>query len=282
MDEFDALKSESPAKHHPEDDSESTSEPDSDSETVRLNRAEEEEEKSQSSRGRSIPGTSDRDMMFKHASHLSGSFQTGVKGVLSDAISYESALRKEKLQKSTNAIHTGYSQSSRPRGTSSPPRVRDRNSDGESGEEDFVKTWRKNRMQELRTGQSNTRRRSPSKRKYGRVEVVDAVGYLDAVERVSSETIVVVTIYNDKSEESRFVEDCLNTLARRYATTRFVKLHHNEAEMDVAVVPAVLAYKGGELFANIMRIVDEIPSGRSLSTDSLELVLRRANVLHKD
>ena len=71
------------------------------------------------------------------------------------------------------------------------------------------------------------------------------------------------------------MEDCLNTLARRYATTRFVKLHHNEAEMDVAVVPAVLAYKGGELFANIMRIVDEIPSGRSLSTDSLELVLRR-------
>lgn len=61
-----------------------------------------------------------------------------------------------------------------------------------------MKTWRKNRMQELKTGQSNTRRRSPSKRKYGRVEVVDAVGYLDAVERVSSETIVVVTIYNDK------------------------------------------------------------------------------------
>jgi len=125
-------------------------------------------------------------------------FHKGVKGVLSDAISYESALRKEKLQKSTNTIHTGYSQSSRPRGTSSPPRARDRNSDGESGEDDFVKTWRKNRMQELKTGQSNTRRRSPSKRKYGRVEVVDAVGYLDAVERVSSETIVVVTIYNDK------------------------------------------------------------------------------------
>lgn len=45
--------------------------------------------------------------------------------------------------------------------------------------------------------------------------------------------------------------------------------------MDPAVVPAVLAYKGGELFANIMKIVDEIPPGRSLSTDSLELVLRR-------
>jgi hypothetical protein len=54
-----------------------------------------------------------------------------------------------------------------------------------------------------------------------------------------------------------------------------VKLHHLEAEMEAPVVPAVLAYKGGELFANIMRIVDEIPPGRNLSTDSLELVLRR-------
>lgn len=54
-----------------------------------------------------------------------------------------------------------------------------------------------------------------------------------------------------------------------------MKLHHIEAEMEASVVPAVLAYKGGELFANIIRIVDEIPPGRNLSTDSLELVLRR-------
>lgn len=45
--------------------------------------------------------------------------------------------------------------------------------------------------------------------------------------------------------------------------------------MEASVVPAVLAYKAGELFANIIRIVDEIPPGRNLSTDSLELVLRK-------
>ena len=72
------------------------------------------------------------------------------------------------------------------------------NSDPESGdEEDFVRTWRKNRMAELRNNTSTTRRKSPSKRKYGRVEVVDAGGYLDAVEKISPETIVVVTIYSD-------------------------------------------------------------------------------------
>jgi len=76
MDEFNALQSEAPEKRHPEDDSESASEPDSDSETVRLNRAEVEGEKCQSGGGRGIPGTGDRDMLFKHSSHLSGSFQT--------------------------------------------------------------------------------------------------------------------------------------------------------------------------------------------------------------
>ena len=52
-------------------------------------------------------------------------------------------------------------------------------------------------------------------------------------------------------------------------------MHHVEAEMDADVMPAVLAYKGGELFQSVMRIVDEIPSGRALSTESLELVLQR-------
>jgi len=51
--------------------------------------------------------------------------------------------------------------------------------------------------------------------------------------------------------------------------------------MEASVVPAVLAYKAGELFANIIRIVDEIPPGRNLSTDSLELVLRRYGLKHR-
>lgn len=68
----------------------------------------------------------------------------------------------------------------------------------------------------------------------------------------------------------------------RYPTTRFVKLHHLEAEMDEEVTPAVLAYKGGELFQTVMRIVDEIPTGRSLSTESLELVLQRQNIIFKE
>ena len=43
-----------------------------------------------------------------------------------------------------------------------------------------------------------TKRRSPSKRKYGGLTAVDAVGYLDAIEKVHADTIVVVLIYDDQ------------------------------------------------------------------------------------
>jgi len=52
--------------------------------------------------------------------------------------------------------------------------------------------------------------------------------------------------------------------------------------MDGEVVPAILAYKSGDLFNSIMRAVDEIPSGRSLSTESLELVLLKQRIIFKD
>lgn len=45
--------------------------------------------------------------------------------------------------------------------------------------------------------------------------------------------------------------------------------------MHAAGVPAILAYKNGELFANLVSVVDEIPDGRDLSTRSLEAVLQQ-------
>lgn len=45
--------------------------------------------------------------------------------------------------------------------------------------------------------------------------------------------------------------------------------------MSPAAVPAILAYKAGDLIANLVSIIDEIPAGRDLSTSSLEFVLKR-------
>jgi hypothetical protein len=71
------------------------------------------------------------------------------------------------------------------------------------------------------------------------------------------------------------VEDSLTTIAQKHYETRFVKLHYIEAEMDIASVPAILAYKAGELFANLVSVIDEIPPNRNLSSSSLELVFKQ-------
>jgi len=54
-----------------------------------------------------------------------------------------------------------------------------------------------------------------------------------------------------------------------------VKLHYEEAEMEVAGVPALLAYRGGDKFAGLVPVVDEIPDDAELSAATLETVLRR-------
>lgn len=71
------------------------------------------------------------------------------------------------------------------------------------------------------------------------------------------------------------VENALSNLARKHDFTRFVKLSYQEAEMDPVGAPAILAYQAGELVANLVSVVDELPTGRDLSVSSLENVLQR-------
>lgn len=125
---------------------------------------------------------------------------TGPKGVIADAQSFERA-RKKSFRRtllsaagldSNSRLFGGNGSSNNSNNitqhsqtSSSPP----------SDEEDeFMRRWRESRMQELQ--ERNQRRPSPSKRVYGRVDTVDAEGYLNAIERVASDTVVVVCIYD--------------------------------------------------------------------------------------
>jgi len=56
---------------------------------------------------------------------------------------------------------------------------------------------------------------------------------------------------------------------------RFVKLHYAEAEIEPAGVPALLAYRGGDKFAGLVPLLDEIPDEEELSGDSLAAALKR-------
>ncbi|KAJ5874278.1 uncharacterized protein N7529_002708 [Penicillium soppii] len=175
---------------------------------------------------------------------------TGPKGVIADAQAFERA-RKKSFRRTLLSHSSG---------------------SDDDDEARFLRKWRASRMHELQN--RNSRRPSPRGRRFGSVETVDAVGYLDAIEKVTSETVVVVCIYDHQSDESAIVEECLVTIASRQPTTRFVKMHQDIAEMDHIKAPALLAYRGGDVFATIVDVLRNIPRGRSCSADSLEDLLK--------
>jgi hypothetical protein len=70
------------------------------------------------------------------------------------------------------------------------------------------------------------------------------------------------------------VDHCMQEVAKRNDTVRFVKLHGEDAEMDPDVLPAVLAYKRGDKFADLLPMLDQLPDDSELSAVSLETLFR--------
>jgi len=207
---------------------------------------------------------------------------TGPKGVIADAQAFERA-RKQSHRRTLGGL---VSDDTTPLNHHSPPRDGAKDDD----EEGFMRKWRESRMHQLQS--KNVRRSSPRRKRFGSVDTVDAGGYLDAIEKVATDTVVVVCVYDPEvcftailssmsatdlvqSSASGIVEDCLNTIARRNVTTHFIKLHQEIAEMDHIQAPALLAYRGGDVFATIVEIFRQIPKGRACSADSLEELLKQ-------
>ncbi|CAL5870699.1 uncharacterized protein PFLUO_LOCUS4939 [Penicillium psychrofluorescens] len=291
QDEFNQLVANNRAasKSHPEDALASSSEPDhSDDEPTtsrrRLQRSRAADSDSDADERPADNMVSSRTANY-HVPTTVFDANTGPKGVIADAQAFEKA-RKKSFRRTLLSV-AGLDSHGPILGGSSHKSTRDESSgrrtpaDGSSGSDDdeerFMRKWRASRMQELQN--RSIRRSSPRGRVFGNVETVDAVGYLDAIEKVTSDTVVVVMIFDPRNDESNIIEECLSNIARRQPLVRFVKLHHEIAEMDHIQAPAILAYRGGDVFTTIVDIMRNIPRGRSPSADSLEDLLKLNRVL---
>lgn len=122
---------------------------------------------------------------------------TGVKGVIADARSYELARQNKWRTRVRAARKSVFGKND----VMKTPRSHNSGSDedGDEDEDAFLQQWRESRRQELekeaKTGFHN-RRTSPSLRMFGHFDTVDALGYLDAIEKVGRESIVVVFVYD--------------------------------------------------------------------------------------
>jgi hypothetical protein len=131
---------------------------------------------------------------------LQSNANTGPKGVIADAQAFEQAKKSRRLsfirgRNAPAALHPAYP------ATKDVFPSEEKSSDDDNNEEGFMARWRLNRLRELqeagRRMTSRSRTVSPSKRVYGNLPTVDGDGFLDAIEKVHSETVVVVFIYDD-------------------------------------------------------------------------------------
>jgi hypothetical protein len=124
---------------------------------------------------------------------------TGPKGVIADAQAFEQAKKQHRF-----SFARKNRKSTSPSGIPSDPAAlphayRSEDYERSSEEEDddgFMARWRERRLQELAEKRFG-RNVSPGSRKiWGTLQKVDAEGYLDAIEQVSKNTVVVVFIYD--------------------------------------------------------------------------------------
>jgi hypothetical protein len=139
-----------------------------------------------------------------HLPHTYFDANTGPKGVIADARSFDRAKKHSLRNAFRNVTKGSYFQGASKSQPSASPRTgsdtTEKSGSGQEGDEDdeFMELWRQNRLKELSAGGSHNqqRRPSPNKRKWGFFKKVDANGYLDAVEKTAPDTVVVVCIYD--------------------------------------------------------------------------------------
>lgn len=134
---------------------------------------------------------------------------TGVKGVIADARSFSEAARKFGRSLSVRGDDGRIGGKGNLRHGKAKIVLEKKNGGSEdeagsevsvSDEDEFLERWRQQRRVELQQKGSDirTRRTSPSVRRFGRFDEVDALGYLDAIEKVARDTVVVVFVYDSE------------------------------------------------------------------------------------
>jgi len=198
QDEYNALFAEkSSAARHPEDEAEEQHSASSES-TGEGKQASRDDFPNEDS-----PSKNDnmRSRYFLPNSHFDAN--TGPKGVIADAQAFERAKKEaNKLTAVTRRLSRkfGGPPPAIPTSTLRPYNDEDyRDKSSEDDEEGFMARWRQKRLVELqnKAEKKSSRNASPSQRQYGSLTPVDAEGYLDAIERVQSNTVVIVYIYDD-------------------------------------------------------------------------------------
>lgn len=139
---------------------------------------------------------------------------TGPKGVIADAQNWRDARRNNRISlRSTSSLASRLDNGLSLRELNQREKANgldEEDDEDDDHDDDFMAKWRQSRLKELQVGGPENKRRSRerSRNVYGHLTAVDGDGYLDAIEKVAADVVVVVYIYDDMVRYSPWRIDC--------------------------------------------------------------------------
>lgn len=123
-------------------------------------------------------------------------------------------------------------------------------------DDQFITEYRKKRMKEMiaKTGEAPI---------FGKVyDLLSGEDFLTAVENENPNVTVIIHVYEHNVPTCSIMNSCLKVLCNEFQKTKFCKLIGSNAGMSLNFkmcgVPALLAYRAGQLVGNFVRITDEL------------------------
>ncbi|CEG73069.1 hypothetical protein RMATCC62417_08519 [Rhizopus microsporus] len=211
--------------------------------------------------------------------------QTGPKGVKADHDYYQKIQQNSKAREiaAYNArvlakapMTTTYAEDKRQEGLL----ILEHKNDDDDNDDEVIKMYRQKRLNELRNMKANNHLLRQQQKVFGHVNDVNVDEYLKAIDNEWKTVPVIVHIYDKRIPACNKLDEYLIDLAKKYALAKFIRIHATEIDFDLVGSPAILAYQGGILIANLVRIIDEV--GQRFDVESIEDILQRHGALSEN
>ncbi|CEP08934.1 hypothetical protein [Parasitella parasitica] len=146
-------------------------------------------------------------------------------------------------------------------------------------DDDDLKYLREKRLSELKRLAQGNRSIHQQQKLFGAYKTINADEYADEIDDESKTIPVIIHIFDDSLPRCKELDLILPDLAQKYFA-KFIRVSANDLDFDLVGSPAILAYAGGVLNANLVRIIDEV--GTRFDIDAIEDVLLRHGALSQN
>ncbi|XP_022829961.1 phosducin-like protein [Spodoptera litura] len=185
---------------------------------------------------------------------------TGPKGVLEDWRRFKQleAENRAELAKERIALAKKLTLTVKPEREAAQEKKKEEIEDelSELMDEEFLLQYQKQRMEEL----MSQLQKVP---KFGVLTTLNSQDeFLNAIDKEDPKVTVIIHIYNSSTRACETMDGCLNILATDYPTTKFCRIAADITGLSrhfrVDGVPALLAYKGGQIIGNFVQLATEL------------------------